>query len=247
MRVTHDQFKDLTAAYALGALDAEECLAYDAHLAICAECRAEVRSYSPAIEALCRARPSPEIAGIPFGILPGAHVRPGDHIACFWDSEQEFTRAVGFLPPGLAGRDHCVVFGHEEANDRVLATLRQQVDVERHGRDGRLTVLGCQSTGDATLQAIGATFRAALDAGAPLIRLLGNIGWGRPGWPAEDDLIQFERRVTGAVKDLPAVVVCMYDVPALPGRVVMHAGLAAHPLTVVGNAMHVNTHYLTGS
>lgn len=240
--MTHEELKDLTAAYALGVLDPVERPALESHLLVCAECRAEARSFSPAIEALGRAVPTRDPRLIPFGILPDAHVSPGDHIAYFWDSEAQFERAVAFLPPGLAGRDHCVIFGHDEANERVIATLeRKAVDVGRHQRNGRVTVLGSKSTGDATLQTLGATFRSALDAGAPVVRLLGNIGWGHPGWPAQDDLIQFERQVTGAVKNLPAVVVCMYDIQGLPGRVLVHAGMAAHPITIVGDVMRVNS------
>lgn len=243
-RVNHEQLRELTAAYALGVLNADEQRALDAHLAVCAECRAETRSFSPVIEALGRSMSAQSSPLIPFGILPGEQVALGDHVAYFWDSDVEFARGVEFLPPGLAGNDHCVIFGHEQANEQVIATLeRQHIDVRRHERDGRLTVLGCESTGDATLQKIGATFRAALDAGAPALRLLGNIGWGHDGWPAENDLIQFERKVTGAVKDLPAVVVCMYDVQTLPGRVVLHAGMGAHPITIVGNVMRVNPHH----
>lgn len=38
---------------------------------------------------------------VPFGILSGEDVRTGDHIAYFWESEQEFDRGVQFLLAGL--------------------------------------------------------------------------------------------------------------------------------------------------
>jgi hypothetical protein len=94
------------------------------------------------------------------------------------------------------------------------------------------------------LSNIGNTFSAAVERGARLIRLLGNIGWGRKGWPNEKDILEFEARVTGAAKQFPSVVVCMYDVRSLPGRVMVHGAFETHPLTFCGNVMRRNPHYL---
>ncbi len=188
--------------------------------------------------------PVSDKADVPFGILPET-VRVGDHIAYFWETEKEFERGVNFLMPGLSGTDHCVVFGHDEANQRVVELLELQgIPVKDHLRNGRLTVVGSESTGDATLARLASLFKMALDGGAPMIRLLGNIGWGRKGWPAEDDILLFESKVTGAAKAFPAVIVCMYDVHRLAGRVVVNGGLATHPITVCGNVMRVNPYYV---
>ena len=94
------------------------------------------------------------------------------------------------------------------------------------------------------LSNIANTFTEAVKGGAKLIRLLGNIGWGREGWPSEHDILEFEARVTGAAKAFPSVVVCMYDVQALPGHVMVHGAFETHPLTFCGNVMRQNTHYV---
>ena len=178
---------------------------------------------------------------VAFGIIPGEDVRPGDHIAYFWETPEEFDRGVQFLISGLAGEDHCVVFGHDDANERVLEVLKLDgVDVDGMKRQGRLTIAGSASTGDATLANLGVLFRQAVDGGAPMIRLLGNIGWGKRGWPDENDLLLFEAKVTGAAKAFPAVVVCMYDVQTLSGRVIVNGGIATHGISVCGNVMRVN-------
>ena len=56
---------------------------------------------------------------IPLGIT-GDPVNLGSHLIYFWESDSEFARGVRFLEPGLTGNDHCLVFGHDEATDRVL-------------------------------------------------------------------------------------------------------------------------------
>src|ERR1700754_5091458 len=48
----HDRWEDAAGSYVLNALGDEETLAYEAHLASCPECRAEVSELRVAAEAL---------------------------------------------------------------------------------------------------------------------------------------------------------------------------------------------------
>ena len=166
---------------------------------------------------------------------------PGDHVAYFWETTEEFESAAGFLAYGVANEDHVVVFGHDEANEQVLNVLaRRGVDWRKLQSQGKLSVLGPDSTGDAMLTGIGATFQQALDRGATMIRLLGNIGWGRAQWPDETDILRFEAKVTGAAESFPCIVVCMYDIKSLSGSVVLNGALGTHPLTIYQNVIREN-------
>jgi anti-sigma-K factor RskA len=62
----HEQLGDQAAAYALGALTPAERLAFEAHLAECAICAAEVRSFAPVAAGLAHLVPAEE---------PAPHVR----------------------------------------------------------------------------------------------------------------------------------------------------------------------------
>ena len=108
---------------------------------------------------------------------------------------------------------------------------------------GRLTILGGQHAGDLMLGEIGGVFQAAIERGAPLIRLLGNIGWGRPDWPREHDILTFEAKVTGAAKSFPCVIMCMHDVRSPPSPIVIHGAFETHPLTICGNILRENPYY----
>ena len=57
MTPAHDELKHDAAAYALGVLEAEERAAFEAHLASCAECQAEVRELRKATAGLPHAVP----------------------------------------------------------------------------------------------------------------------------------------------------------------------------------------------
>ena len=181
---------------------------------------------------------------VPLGI-ENQYAATGDHIGYFWESAQQFEEAVGFLEVGLRGRDFCVVFGYEEANQKVLDLLRRQgFDPERLIAGGRLLVAGGGPSGASLLANLGAVFQAAVAGGAPLIRLLGNIGWGRPNWPEENDILEFEARVTQAARSFPCVVVCLYDVQALPGRIIFKGGFETHPLAVREHVLQENAFYV---
>jgi hypothetical protein len=170
---------------------------------------------------------------ISLGFERDVFAQAGDHIAYFWDSEDDFVRAVSFIDIGVSEGDHCVVFGHDDANAKVIAILRSRgVDSESLAAGGRLAIVRGQTNADAMLADIGAVFTRMLAAGATTIRLLGNIGWGRSGWPQEGDLLAFEGRVTAAIAGLPCVVVCMYDLHAMPPHLIVRAGFGTHPFTI---------------
>lgn len=252
--------------YLEGRLSSPRRTALRRHLKTCAHCRAVLDGIRNVVQLAGdqRAFPLPlgfedrlrrrlaeaiqrpaEKVKIPLGI-GGQFAAPGDHIAYFWQSEREFEDAVKFLVVGLRQNDFCVIFGHEDANLRVLSLLGSQgIDVSRLIKERRLCALGGHGTPDEMLAEIGGTFQAALAAGAPVIRLLGNIGWGRNGWPEQDRILEFEARVTAAARQFPSVVICMYDVASLPGRVIFKGGFETHPLTLHGEHLDENPHYVS--
>lgn len=165
----------------------------------------------------------------------------GSHVAYFWEEPEQFREAVQFLHRGARAGDHLVIFGHDDANTRVVEVLESMGhDCGALKRRGQLSVLGPDLSGDHMLGRIGDTFQDALDRGASMIRLLGNIGWGRPDWPDESDILRFEARVTAAAASFPCVVICMYDVESLTGSMVFHGAFCTHPLTIYRNLIREN-------
>ena len=54
----------------------------------------------------------------------------GSHLVHFWRTEEEFECGVRFLQLGIADRSqYCVLFGHDEANQRVVETLRKSSSI----------------------------------------------------------------------------------------------------------------------
>lgn len=248
---------ELATAYLDDALPPAERARCDEHLRTCAGCRAYLAQMELVVGALGELRHgegeangaektrllglfrakglhdlAPPERSVPLGIAD-AYAAPGDHIGYLWEDDRDFDATAGFLAAGLERDEVCVLLGHDAANARVLAGLERRGlppdDMRR--RDRFHTVSGQQST-DALLREIKVRIRAAVGDGVPAVRVLGHLGWEQPGWPAEREILSLEARVTDAVRNLPSVVLCAYDVRRLAGRPLLLGGLECHPLTL---------------
>lgn len=187
----------------------------------------------------------PAAAGMEMGITAD-RVPLGSHLIYFWETDQEFARGVRFFYPGLSKGEHCIAFGHDEALEKVQQTLRSEgYDPERLQQGRKLTLLRRQAATPLTLADIAAVLEAAQRAGSPAVRFLGNLGMGRDPLPAgEEDVRQLEQQVDTLIARYPCVVVCMYDVRTLPGRMILKGGLETHRLAVCAEGVQENPYYV---
>jgi hypothetical protein len=187
--------------------------------------------------------PSDEIA---LGIT-NDQVALGSHLIHFWQNEEEFERGVRFLDLGVANESqYCVLFGHDEANHRVLEILRKTCgDLDRVLQEGRLVILRRESSASVTLANIEAAFAAAVRKGATVIRYLGNLGVGQAALPGRgaDEVVELENGATALGRRYPSVIVCMYDINTVSGSLVLNAGFGTHPLAVCGHALRQNPYF----
>jgi hypothetical protein len=260
---------ELVTGYLDDALPAAERARCDEHLRTCAGCRAYLAHMEVVVSALGELRHSdgeasgaekarllglfrarglhnraPLERSVPLGIAD-AFATPGDHIGYFWEDDQEFDATADFLATGLERDEVCVLLGHDAANARVLAGLeRRGLSPDDMRRRDRFHTVAGQQPADALLREIDDRVRAAVDNGVPMVRVLGHLGWEHPGWPAEREILSLEARVTNAVRNLPSVVLCAYDVHGLSGRQLLLGGLECHPLTLRRATIRQNEHYV---
>ena len=240
--MTCGELAQAVTAYLEGALAAADRDRFEAHCRACPACRLHVAQWQTLVGWLGRledrlkgatsaekerllalfrehgfhrpGRPDPRV---PLG-LDSELAAPGDHIAYFCASEQDFTAMVGFVAAGAAEGETCILLGHE----RPTSDSTRQSDVPDSMRppwDGRI---GCVSFPECDRptpcsEKLPNRSKSAVDRGAPLVRILGNLGWGRPDWPADRDLLRLEARLTDAVRKLPVVVICAYDIREVAG------------------------------
>jgi hypothetical protein len=183
---------------------------------------------------------------IPLGITDD-QVAVGSHLIHFWQNEEEFERGVRFLELGIENESHyCVLFGHDEANQRVLGILRKKYpNLDHMIQEARLVIFRREGSASQTLANIEAAFAAAVRKGATAIRYLGNLGMGQAALPGRgaDEVIELENEATLVGSRYPCVIVCMYDVNTVSGHLVLNAGFGTHPLAVCGHALKQNGYF----
>jgi MEDS: MEthanogen/methylotroph, DcmR Sensory domain len=181
---------------------------------------------------------------VPLGIK-GESVVAGDHLALFYDTDEEFANTLGFIETGLNGTDHCILFGIPSDTDRMRRVLRERGwDVERLVREGRLSVLRPNMTCEATVAAVSRHFDQVFGKGATFIRFLGNAAVGREGWPAEEEFYKLEATVSAATLNLPCVAMCMFDLRTQSAQTIMGAAFEGHPITIHRNCIRENPLYV---
>jgi len=180
---------------------------------------------------------------IPLGITDD-EVALGSHLIHFWQTDEEFESGVRFLRLGLENESECcVLFGHDEANQRALEILRKNArDLDRMLAERRLVVLRRELPAATTLANIESVFEAAVRNGATVIRYLGNFGIGHDPLPGKgaEEVIELESGATALALRYPCVMVCMYDVNTASGHLILAGGFATHPVAIWNGALRQN-------
>jgi hypothetical protein len=169
------------------------------------------------------------------------------HVCLFYSSDDELRERLGFLAHTLDDPAQvAVLFGKQERLEEVLGYIAADFkrDIAADLKSGRIVLVNGARDPDKLLGGIAEALDAAVARGVGLIRFLGFIGWGDMDWPATEDLMTFEAKVTEAVKSYPAVVVCTYNTEKLPGPILIFAGIETHPLTILGTTLCENPHYV---
>jgi len=183
---------------------------------------------------------------IPLGITED-QVELGTHLIHFWRTQEEFECGIRFLELGMADESqYCVLFGHDEANHRVLEIVRSKgYDVDRAIDEGRLVILRREFSAAVTLENIEMAFSTAVRKGATAIRYLGNLGMGQAPLPGRgaDEVIDLEKGGTLLALRYPCVILCMYDVNTVSGALLLNGGFGTHSHAVSRDALRANSFY----
>jgi hypothetical protein len=177
--------------------------------------------------------------------IRGESVVEGDHLALFYETDEEFANAVDFIETGLKGSDHGILFGVPSDVDRMLRVLRDRGwNIEGLLREERLSVLRPHPTCEATVAAVSRHFEQLLGQGATFIRFLGNAAVGCEGWPSEEEFYKLEATVSAATLGLPCVAICMFDLRTQSAATILKAAFEGHPVTIHRNCIRENPLYI---
>jgi anti-sigma-K factor RskA len=138
----HEQLGDQAPAYVLGALTPAERLAFEAHLAECAICAAEVRSLSPVTAGLARLVPEAEPAPAVKGRLLAAISKPP---SSSWSLSWLAVAASLALAVALGGYSALLRARVAGLESQLREATRRAEASERRVADARRVALDAQS------------------------------------------------------------------------------------------------------
>jgi len=171
------------------------------------------------------------------------------HVCFYYADERTMQRSLSFIRVGLEiPGDFCMILSDSSRHPVLLDLLRDGYpgDIEEHLRTGKVELVdGALTTGELAA-AVGASFDRALARGLRRIRALVFLAWGWPGWPDAMALRQFEAAVNELVVRYPAVIVCTYCVPNLPGEVLLESGLGNHPIVMIDDLIVADSPFYRG-
>lgn len=172
----------------------------------------------------------------------------GSHVCSYYSGDATLRESLAFLRVGLdRAEDFCVLFADTSRHPGLLGWLAEGYagDLAARIDEGKLALIGGAPTLDLLVSEIAGRLDAALAAGRTVIRFLGFIGWAMPGWPGDEELLEFEARVNEVVTRYPAVIICTYAIPSLAGPTLIYGGLQTHRLVAVDQGPFLeNPHYL---
>jgi hypothetical protein len=178
-------------------------------------------------------------------------VPAGSHICVFYSDPATRDEVVmPFLAQGLRTGEKCVCVLASLGPEEVLARLGHHVDLDLSVERGQLKLAtpadAYLPTGkfvpDDMFSFWKETAMAAEAADYGIARAVGEM-------PRELDadgrrqFIRYEARLTELITDLPALILCLYDLRLSGGEVLMDV-LRTHPMVVVDGMIHDNPYYV---
>ena len=167
--------------------------------------------------------------GVSIGAL---HLPVHSHLATFYDSDAGRLRlTVPFLRDGLLAGEPCFLVASGEVQAVYLRALDQETggSVQRAIQQGLLSILpGVGPRVEDALAVWEEGFWRAVNGGARLLRVVGEMESERQVFESDAEMIAYEFAVNALTERFPCVVLCQYDVRRFDGTTILGA-LKAHP------------------
>jgi len=192
------------------------------------------------------------MSGVNYGLSGvGGHVR-GDHVCALYSGPVERDDLLmPFVQAGLRLGDKCLCLIDHVEPQAVRQRLVDENDPGREFRPGQLEVDRASSvylesgrfSAKNVTTLLGDIATAAAENQFPHMRVAGEMSWVLPGPPGADEFFAYESSLNEAATQIPAMLMCMYDVE-LFGTSMLVDVLKTHPKLLVGATVLDNPGYL---
>jgi hypothetical protein len=157
-------------------------------------------------------------------------------VSLYYSDEETLRRSLTFLRVGLAEPGtFCIVLADASRHQAMLDQLQEGYDgdLKQRVEEGKLAAGGGSPTFEDLARGMASRMDRALAEGYRRIRVLGFVAWGQAGWPDASALRLCEAEVNRMAAGYPAVIVCTYNVPHLPGHLMLERGLGNDPKIII--------------
>jgi DNA-binding transcriptional MerR regulator len=162
----------------------------------------------------------------------GARIPIHAHYPTFYSTDQGRLRmTLPFLREGLRLGQPCLLAASGQVLDAYARALNEAegIDFDKATATGALVVVdGPGTTVEEGLAFWEQRIWRALDDGATVIRLVGEMACERAFFSSEEEMMRYELAYNGIAKRFPTVSLCQYDVREFRGEIVFDA-FKAHP------------------
>ena len=182
-----------------------------------------------------------------------ADLRPGDHLCCIYETEEEHRSIVTlFLRTGLERGEKAIYIVDAHTSETILGYLRNDgLDVDPYLAGGQLVLLTRHETymreGVFDPQGMIALLRhetqQALAEGYPALRVTGEMTWALRGLAGSERLIEYEAELNEFFPGSRSLAICQYDRRQFDPGVLLNV-LRTHPIAVVGTEIYDNFYYI---
>jgi PAS domain S-box-containing protein len=177
----------------------------------------------------------------------------GEHLCSIYENQaQDFAVSVPFLRVGLERGDRCLYIGDGGSDEDALAAMASGgIDVERHTRARALVIT---TRADAHLPSgsfdPASTFdfwhhntAAAMRDGFSGMRVVGEAPWIQSGARGLERGMEYESRLTDALRDTRCTALCRYDRRVFSSDVILEV-IRTHPVVVYHGTVGRNMYHV---
>ncbi len=182
-----------------------------------------------------------------------ADLKPGDHLCCIYQSEEEHRALVTtYLKHGLEQGEKVIYIVDSHTAEEVLGYLeRGQVEVQPHLDSGQLSILAVDDAymkegvfdPDGMIGLLREETEKAMEEGYAALRVTGEMTWALRGLPGSERLIEYEAKLNHFFPGSRCMAICQYDRRRFDPEILLDI-LTTHPIAVIGNEVFENFYYV---
>ncbi len=180
-------------------------------------------------------------------------LRPGDHLCCIYETEEEHRAALTpLLRQGLERREKVLYIVDNHTTEAILDYLRADgVDVEPYLASGQLAMRTRDDTyvkdgnfdPDAMIALLQERTKQALTDGYTALRVTSEMTWSLRDPPGSERLIEYEAKANHLFPDNQCLAICQYDRRRFAPGLLLDV-LRTHPLAMIDAEIHDNFYYI---